>query len=185
MASWKTPRLRPVEVGGHARAAGVVVGGDLEEVGEVAALGVVLFGAIEGAEGHGLHQVEAEGLGRRDGFGEAVELGLRALEAVGPERLPAEDLGILEQQPPEGGEVAVGDLLGRGAEELADLAVAGLRARNGDAEVAGLGQAELAEAGGVAAAGEQAVERALALAAPGDAVDQFGIADEQGSRSCR
>ena len=97
----------------HARAAGVVVGGELEEVGVVAALGVVLLGAVEGAEGHGLQDVEAEGLGGRDGFAEAVELGLRALKAVGPERLPAEHLGVAEQDAPEGDEVAVERSVGR------------------------------------------------------------------------
>ena len=64
-------------------------------------------------------------------------------------------------------------------EELDDLAKAGLGAVDRDAEIARLGQAELAEAGGVAAAAEDAVERADAFASPGDAVDQIGIADQQ------
>src|ERR1035438_7266584 len=106
------------EVSRHARAAGVVVSSDLEEVRVVFALGIVLLGTVERAEGHALHQVEAEGFLRRNGLGQTVELGLRALEAVGPETLPAQDLGISEKNAPEGAEVAAGNLLGGGAEEL-------------------------------------------------------------------
>src|ERR1039458_2728624 len=94
---------------------------------------------------------------------------------VGPEFLPAEDFGIVEQQAPERDEVSIYRplILRSGAEQLGQQAVSSLRTIRGDAALASFGAAVLAEAGDAFAgptATDGILERALALAAPRDPV---------------
>ena len=170
-----------VHIGGHAWTASVVVGRDLQEVRRGPSLGVVFLRAIERAEGHGLQDVEAEGFLRRNRLRQPVQVRLHRLEAVTPQRLPAQYLGILEQNPPEGDEVTVRRprRVGR-LEQLREFAEPRLSAADRDAQRAALRLAELAEAHTNAlSTAEHAVQRPHTFRAPGDAVNLTGIAQQK------
>src|SRR5581483_2463176 len=130
------------------RTRSVVVSSQFEKVGIILGLRVVLFGPIERAEGHVLHDVKAERLLRRNGLTCSIKLRADFVIAVGPQRLPGKNLRILEQQPPECDKVAVGwpPLVCTGAEKLVELLVAGPGPVRRDAPFPALRLAEPAEA---------------------------------------
>src|SRR6185437_13125350 len=88
-------------------AAVVVISIELEEIGDVAELGEVLAGAGEGAEAEVLGEFPADLDFRADRADRAEDVAVELVLAVGPERLPLDDLRIGQDQPPEGGEGAV------------------------------------------------------------------------------
>src|SRR5450631_660099 len=146
---------------GHAGTGSIVVSRGLEEICEVSSLHVVFLGPIERAECHALHEVKSERLLRRNCFAGSIQLCLDFLEAIGPERLPTENFGILEQQSPEGDKVAIDRpfILGSSMVELHELMVSGLRSLYRDAALSGPRATKLAEAADVAASAHYILKR--------------------------
>src|SRR5262249_13128588 len=144
----------PVEIRGHARAGGVVVGRKLEIVRVVFGARVVLFRLIERAEAHVLHDMEAERLLAGDRFPDAVHLGPDFVVACGPELFPAQYFGILEQEAPKRHEIAIHGtpILGGGVKKLIELAISSLSRFDRDIPLARLRPAMLAEAGNAGSA---------------------------------
>src|ERR1035437_1703718 len=176
-------RTEPVQVGRHARTARIVVGGDLQIVRVVFGARIVLLGAVKRAERHVLHDVKSERLLGGDRLRRAVQFRADRMITVGPQLLPAQDLGIIEQQPPERYEITVGrPLVFRGGtEQLVERAVAGLRALYRDAAFPRFCAAMFAETSDALAGPtttDRVLERPHPLAAPSDPVHLARVAAE-------
>src|SRR5262249_9463841 len=147
-------------------------------------LRVVLFGAEEGAEGVIVPDVPADLNAVVDAFGGPVNLAINLILAVCPEFLPGQNFGVVQQQAPEGDEVAVarsGAGVG-GAREFIQLDQALPRPFHTDAALAPFSSAVLAKTGerrapieSAVAGADGVVERPLSLRAPHNPVNLVGL----------